>query len=63
MCLETAARHAKLGTMGRARVSAVECLRRKPDFTIGRWMKKEPFKNPADAQHLVECPRLAGLPE
>jgi len=55
--------HAKLGSMERARILAAECLDKKPDFTIARWMKKEPFKNPADAEHMVELLRLAGLPE
>jgi len=26
-------------------------------------MAKEPFKDPADAAHLVACARAAGLPE
>jgi len=55
--------HAMLGAMDRARTLAAECLDKKPDFTIRRWMAKDPFKNPADADHIVECLRLAGLPE
>jgi adenylate cyclase len=55
--------HARLGAMGRARLLAAQCLETKPDFTIGRWMAKEPFKDPADAAHLVDCARAAGLPD
>jgi TolB-like protein len=55
--------HAKLGAMDRAAAAAAQCLAAKPDFTIGRWLAKEPFKNPADAAHLADCLRLAGLPE
>jgi adenylate cyclase len=55
--------HARLGASGRARELAAECLAKKPDFTIARWLPKEPFKNPADAAHLADCLRAAGLPE
>jgi adenylate cyclase len=55
--------HARLGTMDRARALAAQCLEEKPGFTIGRWVAKEPFKDPADAAHLVGCLRAAGLPE
>jgi hypothetical protein len=36
---------------------------RRQDFTIRRWMTKVPFKDQADARHLIECLRNAGLPE
>ena len=55
--------HAMLGATDRAQVLAAECLDKKPDFTIGRWMTKDPYKNPADADLIVECLRRAGLPE
>ena len=55
--------HAKLGAPARARELAAECLARKPDYTITRWLAKEPFKDPADAAHLADCLRAAGLPE
>jgi adenylate cyclase len=55
--------HAQLGAMDRAKALAAECLDKKRDFTIARWMKKEPFKDPADAAHMIECLRKAGLPE
>lgn len=55
--------HAQLGAIDRARPLAAECLQKQPDFTIARWMAKVPFKNPADAAHLAECMRAAGLPD
>jgi len=58
-----AACHARLRDMDRARVSMTECLAMKPDFSVGHFMTKEPFKDPADAANLAESLRLAGLPE
>ena len=55
--------HAQLGAINHARPLAAECLNKKQDFTIARWMRKEPFKDPADAAHMIECLRMAGLPE
>jgi adenylate cyclase len=55
--------HAQLGAINHAPPLAAECLLKKPDFTIARWMRKEPFKDPADAAHMIECLRLAKLPE
>ena len=55
--------HASLADEGRAATLASECLNLKPDFSITRRVAKEPFKDPADATHLVECIRMAGLPE
>ena len=54
--------HAQLGESGKARLIVGKCLHSRPDFTIARWMAKEPYKNPADAAHLAECLRAAGLP-
>jgi adenylate cyclase len=58
-----AACHARLGDMDRARASVATCLAMKPDFSIGHFMSKEPFKNPADAANLAESLRMAGLPD
>ncbi len=58
-----AACHARLGDMDRARVSVMECLAKKPDFSVANYMRKEPFKNPADAAHQAESLRMAGLPD
>jgi len=54
---------AELGDMERARASVAECLARRPDFTIGWYMSKEPFRDPADAERVAASLRLAGLPE
>lgn len=55
--------HSKLGDRSRASLLAAACLNEKTDFTIGRWMPKEPFKSVADQTRLAECLRAAGLPE
>jgi TolB-like protein len=55
--------HARLGHMQLAREHAAICLAMKPDFTISRFMAKEPFKDPADASRLAESLRMGGLPE
>ena len=55
--------HALLGNLDSAAASARECLSIKPEFTIGMFMRKEPFKNPADAAHQAESLRMAGLPD
>ena len=47
----------------RARLFAADCLERRPDFTIGRWLAKVPLKEPAESAHLAECLRAARLPE
>jgi TolB-like protein len=55
--------HARLGNAEQARAHAAECLRLQPGFSIARFMTREPFRHAADAEHLVESLRLAGLPE
>lgn len=55
--------HARLNELERARVTVAECLIKDPDFSIKHFMSKEPFKFDADADHLAESLRLAGLPE
>ena len=55
--------HARLSDTKRARIFVTECLNAKPDFSIKRFMTKEPFKNPADAIRLAESLMTAGLPE
>ena len=47
----------------RARHCAAEVLRLAPDFSLTRFATKEPYKNPADREHLIEGLRKAGLPE
>jgi TolB-like protein len=55
--------HARLADIGRARISAEECVAMKPDFSIGHFMAKQRFKNRADAATLAESMRMAGLPD
>jgi TolB-like protein len=55
--------HARLGDMERARASVADCLSLKPDFSVRRWMSKEPFKLEDDAARIEESMRLAGLPD
>jgi TolB-like protein len=59
----TAACHARLGDMERARASVGACLSIRPNFSIAQFMSKEPFKIPADAEQVASSLRLAGLPE
>ncbi|MGH6855242.1 MAG: adenylate/guanylate cyclase domain-containing protein [Blastocatellia bacterium] len=55
--------YAQLGRIEEAKAQAVELLRRKPDFSMKWIIAMEPYKNPADLEHLVEGLRKAGLPE
>jgi adenylate cyclase len=55
--------HAQLGETDQARALAAECLAMNPKFSIGRFVSKVPFKNPADAAHQVASMKMAGLPE
>jgi hypothetical protein len=52
-----------LNDIARAKASVIECLANKPDFSIKHYVSKEPFKFAADAAHLAESLRMAGLPE
>jgi tetratricopeptide (TPR) repeat protein len=58
-----AASYALTDRIDRARAFAGEVLRLSPDFSSARLVAKEPFKHPADAQHLLNGLRRAGLPE
>jgi TolB-like protein/tetratricopeptide (TPR) repeat protein len=55
--------HARLGEMDRAAAGAAECMAMKPDFSVALFMKKQSFKNAADAAHLADSLHLAGLPD
>lgn len=59
----TAGCYARLSDMHRARVSVAECRSMSPDFSVAQFMRREPFKNPADAEQLACSLRLAGLPD
>ena len=58
-----AAACAQLGQIAEARSATAEVLRIEPGFTIDRWKCTAPYKNPDDAQHLLDGLRKAGLPE
>lgn len=53
---------ARLGDHPAARASVAACLAEKPDFTVARFMAKEPFRRGEDSAHLGELLRLAGFP-
>jgi adenylate cyclase len=57
------AAYAHLGRMERARSCAAEILRARPNFSLRDVGMTEPFKDPADLEHLVAGLRKAGLPE
>jgi adenylate cyclase len=54
--------YARLEKIDQARDSAAECLALNPEFSIGHFMSKLPFKNPDEASSLAESLRMAGLP-
>jgi adenylate cyclase len=58
-----AAALAGLGREQEARDEAQKFLRVTPRFSLQEWAAREPFKNPADLEHLVGLLRKAGLPD
>jgi hypothetical protein len=58
-----AASYALMDKIDRARESAAQVLRSKPDFSSIRLAAKEPFKRPEDTEHLLDGLPKAGLPE
>jgi adenylate cyclase len=54
---------AHLGRIEDAKAHAAEVLRLKPDFSAKWIIAMEPYKNPADLEHLLDGLRKAGLPE
>jgi adenylate cyclase len=56
-----AACYAQAGRLDEARALAAEILRRKPDFRLSNVHLR--YKNPADADHVFEGMRKAGLPD
>src|SRR5438105_3333743 len=55
--------HALAGRGERAQDYAAQVVRLAPAFSIARFARKEPFKNPADLQRLIDGLRKAGMPE
>ena len=55
--------HAELGRMIEANAEVALLLNIRPNATITDTMKGEPYKNPQDAQVMIEGMRAAGLPE
>jgi len=58
-----AACYAELGDPDRARVHVADCLALRPDFSVSRYMRKEPFQLKTDADRVEAALRRAGLPE
>jgi TolB-like protein len=55
--------YAHMGRIEEAKAAAAEVLRLKPDFSAKWIVAMEPYKNPADLEHLLDGLRKAGLPE
>lgn len=58
-----AASHAMRGEMAEAEDCAAAVLRASPDFTIAASLSRDPFRDPADRDHVAEGMRRAGLPD
>jgi adenylate cyclase len=59
---EAAACHARIDDQACATELATATLRLNPDFTVDQYMKTRTYQDPADAAHLAEGLRAAGLP-
>jgi hypothetical protein len=54
---------AQLGRLNEAREVGHEFMRQTPNFTIGRWIKTLPVRDPSQLDHFIEGYRKAGLPD
>ncbi len=59
---EAAACHARIGDQVCATELAAATLRLNPDFAVDEYMRTRTYQDPADAAHLAEGLRAAGLP-
>ncbi len=59
---EAAACHARIDDQAGATERALAALRLNPDFTVDQYMQTRTYQDPADAAHLAEGLRAAGLP-
>jgi len=55
--------YAQSGQLEEAGKEAAEVLRIDPGFTIESWKRLAVYKDPKDAEHLINGLRKAGLPE
>ncbi len=53
----------KLGRLKEAQEAVKSAIKLRPELTIDRFMHGEPYKNPADAERMIDGLRAAGLPE
>jgi adenylate cyclase len=58
-----AANFAQLGMMDEARAQAREVMRLHPEFTIGRWRHRPPYRDSAVLERYIGFLRKAGLPD
>ena len=58
-----AASYAQLGRRPEAQAMLAEFQSLRPDTSVLRFATSEPFKNPAELEHLLDGLRKAGLPE
>jgi adenylate cyclase len=56
-----AASYAHLGLVERAHACGAEIIRARPNFALGQVPLTEPFRDPADLEHLLDGLRKAGL--
>jgi TolB-like protein/DNA-binding SARP family transcriptional activator/Flp pilus assembly protein TadD len=57
-----AASYAHLGDVAQAREHGRRVIELAPDFTVDRFAKMEPIRDPADLEHWLTALRLAGIP-